>query len=307
MPLDTKQLQQLSTVISEGTYMRAADMLNMSQPSISKNIQLLERSVGAKLLERGRRGAEATVFGRALALRYRRIEAELQQAALDIQELKGVIKGHLKIGATRTAASYIAPLALAKFKDMRPKVVVELTEDRSDRLLEFLEKGEFDLVIGPVYGEVLDPEIQEEFLFNSVLVVVVRPGHPLANRKSVKASDLAPYPFIGVRVSSTPSRQVELLLKASGLQAFPYLLATNSVDTAKRIIERSDHFAVMPKSQVAADSSALHMIELDAPGNSWPIGARWLRYRGANPALQAFLEALRREAEMLDVESGQPE
>lgn len=299
MGLDTKQLQQLSTVIAEGTYMRAAAVLNMSQPAISKNIQMLERAVGAKLLDRGRLGAEPTIFGRALDLRYRRIEAELQQAALDIEELKGVIQGHLRIGATRTAASYIAPLTLAKFKDSRPKVVVELTEDRSDRLLEFLRKGEFDLVIGSVYGEMLDADIEEEFLFNSHLVAVVRPGHPLARQTSVKVSELVPYPFIGVRVGSTPSQQVEGLLKAAGMQGFPYVLATNSVDTAKRIIERSDHFAVMPKSQVAAEGTALHMIELDAPGNSWPIGARWLRYRSANPALLAFLEALRKESKTL--------
>lgn len=297
MGLDTKQLRHLSTVIAEGSFIRAAAVLNISQPAISKSIQLLERAVGAKLLERGRHGAEPTIFGQALALHYRRIEAELQEAARDVEELKGVNQGHLKIGATRTASAYIVPLAVAQLTEQKPKVLVEIMEDRSEHLVENLKNGDVDLIVGPIYGENIDEEIVEKFLFDSRLVVALRPGHPLAERKSLKIADLEAYPFIGIRIGSTLSRQVEVLLKTAGMRGFPYGIATNSVEAAKRIIERSDHFGLMPKSQVAGDGGVLHTIALAEPGNAWPIGVRWLRHRGVNPAVQAFITELKKASE----------
>jgi len=73
-----------------------------------------------------------------------------------------------------------------------PNLVIEITEDRADRLIETLKDGRFDLVVGPIYGEFIEPNLDETFLFNSQLVVVTRPGHPLGARRSVKLSDLKP-------------------------------------------------------------------------------------------------------------------
>lgn len=279
--------------------MRAAAVLNVSQPAVTKSIQLLERAVGAKLLERGRHGAEPTIFGQALALHSQRIEAELQQAARDVAELKGVTQGHLKIGATRTASAYIVPLAVTQLTEGRPKVVIDIMEDRSERLMEMLNDGEVDLIVGPVHGEDINDDVVEEFLFNSHLVVALRQGHPLAKHNSLTLSDLAPYPFIGIRIGSTLSRQVEVLLKNAGMRGFPHGIATNSVPTAKRIIERSNHFGLLPKSQVAGDVRALHTINLDEAGNAWPIGVRWLRHRSPNPAAEAFITELKKAAEIV--------
>lgn len=298
MALDPRQLRHLSTVISEGTFIRAAAVLNVSQPAISKSIQLLERAVGAKLLERGRHGAEPTIFGQALALHSQRIEAELQQAVRDVEELKGVTQGRLKIGATLTATSYIVPLAVIQLTDGKPKVVIEIIEDRSERLIEMLKEAEVDLIVGPVYGENMDDDVVEEFLFNSHLVVALRQGHPLANRATLRLSDLSSYPFVGIRVGSSLSRQVEVLLKSAGMRGFPCGIVTNSVRTAKRIIERSNHFALLPKSQVAGDVRALRTIDLDEPGNAWPIGVRWLRHRSTNPAAEAFIAELKKVSEV---------
>lgn len=301
MSLDTKQLRHLSTIIQEGTFMRAATVLNVSQPAISKSILLLERAVGAKLLERGRHGAEPTIYGQALALHYKRIEAELHQAAQDIAGLKGVTQGHLTIGATRTASSYVVPLAVSGLKARRPNVVVEITEDRADRLVESLKDGRIDLLVGPIYGEFIDSDLEEEFLFNSHLVVVTRPGHPLTRRRSVKLSDLEHYSYVGVRSGSTLFRQVELLLKTAGMAGFRYAVATNSPDAAKRIIERSDYFGLLPKSHVAADVRArlLHVTKLDAAGNNWPLGARWQRDRSTNPAMTTFVGELKTASKRL--------
>jgi DNA-binding transcriptional LysR family regulator len=299
--LDTKQLRHLSTVVREGTFMRAAEALNVSQPAISKSILLLERAVGAKLLERGRHGAEPTIFGQALALRYNRIEAELQQAARDIAELKEVNQGHLTIGATRTASSYIVPVAVSALKALKPNIHIEIIEDRADRLIAALKDARFDLVVGPIYGEFVEPNLEEEFLFNSQLVVVTRAGHPLGKRRSVNLSDLKRYAYVGVRGGSTLSRQVELLLKTAGISGFRYSVATNSADAAKGMIERSDCFGLLPKSHVAAELRAqlLHVTKLNAAGNTWPLGVRWRRDRAANPGMSAFIAELRSASKRL--------
>ena len=301
MRLDTKQLRHLATIVEERTFLRAATVLNVSQPALSKSIQLLERTIGVKLLERGRHGAEPTIYGKALALRYKQIEGELHQAVQDVAAMKEGTEGHLTIGATHTASSYIVPVAVSRLKAARPNIVVEVVEDRANRLLQTLKDGEIDLAVSPIYGEFIDPTLNEDFLFNSNLVVVTRPGHPLGKRKSVKFSDLEPYAYVGARAGNTASRQAELLLKTACISGFRYAVATNSSDMTKRIIEELDYFGLLPHSHVAADVRArlLHAIKLDAAGNVWPIGVRWRKDRISNPMIKIFISELKLAARRL--------
>ena len=128
MKLDVRQLRNLAVVVQEGTFMRAAKALNTSQPALSRSIRLLEDQVGARLLERGRHGARPTPYGKALVLRYRRIEVELRGADYDIEALKGLHQGRLAIGATRTVASYFVAAAVSALKGTKPEIVVEIIE-----------------------------------------------------------------------------------------------------------------------------------------------------------------------------------
>jgi DNA-binding transcriptional LysR family regulator len=298
---DTKQLRHLCTVVEQGTFMRAASTLNISQPALSKSIRLLEHTMGVKLLDRGRHGAVPTPYGKALALRYKRIEAELREANYDIDALKVLGHGNLTIGATKTATSYIVPTAVSALKAHKPNIAIQLIEDRATNLVDALNDGQLDIVVGPIYGESVSSDLAEEFLFNSRLLVITRPGHPLARRKKVTLSELTPYLYVGVGVDNTLSRQIQSLLKRAELPHFRYAVQTNSPQATKDIVRQSDYFGLLPESHVQADlkGKLLHVIELKAAGNSWPFGVRWRRDRSVSPAMNAFFPELKRASRLL--------
>lgn len=295
MRLDTRQLRNLAAVVQEGSFMRAATVLNISQPALSKSIRLLEREVGAKLLERGRHGAKPTSYGKALVFRYKRIEVELRGSAHDIDALKGLSQGHLAIGATRTVASYVVPAAVSALKAARPNIAVEIVEDRATKLIKALKDGQLDIVVGPIHGDSVGDELTEEFLFESRLVIVTRPGHPLTRRRNVTLADLAAYGYVGSDDDSTVARQVQLLLKTAKMTGLPYAVQSNSPQANKEIIRDSEYFGLFPECSVEADVRArlLQVIRFKAAGNAWPFGVRWRRDAASSPAINAFILQLR--------------
>jgi DNA-binding transcriptional LysR family regulator len=295
MRLDTRQLRNLAAVVQEGTFMRAATVLNISQPALSKSIRLLEREVGAKVLERGRHGARPTSYGEALVLRYKRMEVELRGAAHDIDALKGLSQGHLAIGATRTVASYIVPVAVAALKAAKPNIAVEIVEDRAPKLIQTLKDGLLDIVVGPIYGESVGDELTEEFLFESRLVVATRPGHPLARRKHITLANLTAYQYVGSSGDNTVDRQIQLLLKTAKMTGLEYAVRSSSPQASKSIIRHSEYYGLFPELSVEADAQArlLRVTRLKAAGNAWPFGARWRRDAASSPAIAAFMVQLR--------------
>jgi DNA-binding transcriptional LysR family regulator len=289
MRLDTRQLRNLAAVVQEGTFMRAA--------TLSKSIRLLEHEVGASLLERGRHGARPTSYGEALVLRYKRMEVELRGAAHDIDALKGLSQGHLAIGATRTVASYIVPVAVAvaALKAAKPNIAVEIIEDRAPKLIETLKDGLLDIVVGPIYGDSVGDELTEEFLFESRLVVATRPGHPLARRRNITLADLTPYQYVGSSGDNTVDRQIQLLLKTAKMTGLEYAVRSSSPQASKSIIRHSEYFGLFPELSVEADvqDRLLRVTRLKAAGNAWPFGARWRRDAASSPAIGAFIVQLR--------------
>jgi DNA-binding transcriptional LysR family regulator len=295
MKLDTRQLRNLAAVVQEGTFMRAATVLNTSQPALSKSIRLLEHEVGAKVLERGRHGARPTPYGEALVFWYKRIEVDLREAAYHIEALKGLSEGHIAIGATRTVANHIVPAAVSALKVISPNIVVEILEDRAPNLSEALKDGRIDMMVGPVYGDPIGTELQEEFLFASHLVVVTRPGHPLTRRKTVKLRELTRYQYIGSGGDNTVARQVQLLLKTAKMSGLEYAVQSNSPQANKDIIRDSEYFGLLPEIHVETEVRArvLQVSKLNVAGNTWPFGVRWRRNAALSPAMEAFLIQLR--------------
>lgn len=299
--LDTRQLRNLAVVVQQGTFIRAAMVLNTSQPALSKSVRLLEEAVGSKLLERGRHGAKPTPHGKALVSRYMRIEAELRAATQELEALNGLSQGHLAIGTTRTVASYLVPTAVAALKAAKPKIDVKIVEDRAGSLIDALRDRRLDVIVGPIYGESIGDDVSEEFLFESHLVVVTRPGHPLAGRRHLTLKDLSAFQCIGDDGNNTVAWQTQLLLKANRMAGLNYAIRSNSQEASKDIIKHSNYFGLIPDVGVEADAQArlLQVTKLKAEGNAWPFGVRWRREGAANEVRTVFIQKLRTAAQRL--------
>lgn len=179
------QLSALITAVETGSLRRAAERMRLSQPALSRSIRELEQDVGAKLLERTARGVEATVYGKALMVRGKLIDAELRQARNDIANLLAATHGDLSIGVTPVAAFSVLSRMLARFKSTRPQLRVGITEGMGASLINHLRQGDFDFVVGRMYESIDPREFRFDVLFQDSLVAFARRGHFLAHGRRI--------------------------------------------------------------------------------------------------------------------------
>src|SRR5215471_18504706 len=208
LPLDPKRLLELLRIAQHGSFTGAAAALGVSQPALSNSIMVLERALGAPVLERHRRGAALTDVGRLLVSHAAAIKSVLSRAREEVELKKRGLDGSLIIGVSPIACVDIVPDAIARLKRETPDVAVLMHERPDDELIEALRSGEIDVMIGPT-GLVTDPpDIEREVLLRDTFTVTMRSKHPLARRKSLALSQLRNAHWVMPSTLSTMWRQI---------------------------------------------------------------------------------------------------
>lgn len=191
------QLLDFLAVAEEGQFTRAAERLQVAQPSVSAQIRRLEASLRTPLFHRGPGPVTLTDAGAALLPIARRIAADLASINDELSGLDELLRGRVAVGATPSLSATLLPSVLGRFHRLFPGVVIRVSEQGSPQLLEELLGGTLDLVlaIAPIAtkGLASAPLAEEE------LVVVTPPDHPLAGRSSVTVPEIAAHPLVMFR------------------------------------------------------------------------------------------------------------
>ncbi len=162
------ELRHFLLVLEHGTLTAAARRAHLSQPALTASIQRLEAAFGARLLSRGRRGAEATASGRALIPHARAALAAVEDGKRAVAEVEGLRGGEVRLGGGATACTYLLPEVLARFRARHPGVRISLREGFPDGLRAQLHDGVLDLAV--VTGD--DGELWQ----HDELILVAAPG-----------------------------------------------------------------------------------------------------------------------------------
>jgi len=180
--MELRQLEYFLAVAEEANFTRAAERVHISQSGVSAQVRTLENELGAALFDRSGRVAKLTDAGTA-TLPYARAAldavADLRQA---VDEVKGLVRGHLTIGMV--TGCEVPPLfaALAAFHREHPAIELELVEDNSDQLVGAVRAGAVDLALVGVAGQ--PPEhLSAQVIVSEGLVALVPPNCPEATRK----------------------------------------------------------------------------------------------------------------------------
>lgn len=165
-------LKHLLLIAERRSFTRASRAAHLTQPALSASIKRLEQAFGARLLDRGRHGAELTPAGHEVATRARIALAAIEDARRAVAELAGLSKGTVRIGAGATTATYLLPPLLARFRKKHPGVRIVLKELTRDEAADQLERGEIDIAVltGP----------EGEHWRDDAFVLVGAPGQRLA-------------------------------------------------------------------------------------------------------------------------------
>ena len=286
------QLRALIAAREAGNFTLAARRIGIAQPTVHRAIAQLEAEAGRPLFERTAHGPVATRPAQALAQAARLAFAELAQAEADVADTLGREVGRIVVGAMPLSRSSVLPAAIARFREVRPTLPVEVQDGPYDELLAGLRRGEIDLLIGALRDPAPVGDVEERPLFHDDLVLVAGLRHPLAQARGVTVADLAAYPWVVAR-AGTPTRAHFDRLFADGPRPAS-LVEFGSLILMRELLQATDHLGCISRLQARAetDRGLLAILPFDLPGSSRPIGltlrAGWLPTR----AQRQFLDLL---------------
>ena len=186
-------LRYFAEVVHSGSIRGAAERLYVAPSAISRQIALLEEALGASLLERGR-GRSAlrlTAAGEILLRHARATDNELQRVQSDIEALKGLRKGHVRLGLPESLIRDFIPEFLVDFSSRFPGISYGVHVAGTPRLLDLLTTDELDLCLS--FNAATNPDITVLFERLLPVQVLVARGHPLAKREFLRLGDCADY------------------------------------------------------------------------------------------------------------------
>jgi LysR family transcriptional regulator, hydrogen peroxide-inducible genes activator len=183
-----RQLQFLTALRTEGSFVAAAEAVGVTQPTLSAGIKDLEAALGAVLVERGRLGAVLTPAGEEAAERAARALGEVGEMVRAVQAAGEPFSGVFRLGAIPTIAPFLLPRVLPLLKKKFPKLRLQMREDLTGRLVEQLRVRTLDaaLIALPyeAHGVASAPIAEDEFLF------LCPEDHPLAKRNDLSPEHL---------------------------------------------------------------------------------------------------------------------
>ncbi|MHB1265868.1 MAG: LysR family transcriptional regulator [Gemmatimonadaceae bacterium] len=294
MPLNLHALRVFAAVVDAGGFSRAAALLRLSQPAVSKAVAVLEREVGVPLLERGTRGIRLTEAGTALHGRARELFAVERTAEEELRALRGLERGVLRVGASTTIATYLLPPILGAFQAERPGVVIRVASANTRTIARALLQRRLDVAL--VEGPVSDPRIAVERWREDEMAVIAPPTHRLvAARRTIAPASLATEPFISRERGSGTREVAERALAEHGLTP-AVALTLASTEAVKQAVAAGLGLAIVSRA-AAADQLALgRVVEVRVRGLELRRAFTLLRLPGRAPSAvgRAFEELLRR-------------
>ncbi|BDZ54297.1 hypothetical protein GCM10025870_13700 [Agromyces marinus] len=187
--LKVRHLVLLTAIADEGTLVRAAESLHITQPVVTRALREVEDLLGVQLFERMPRGVTPTEYGRAFIERARSVLAELRAADEEVRLLQTGRLGTVTVGTHLAGSNLLLPRAIAALKAEHPRLTVVVREATPDTLQQLLLAGDLDLTVGRL-SPTVPVRLEQERLHQEPIRLVARAGHPVhgGNRASSSPS-----------------------------------------------------------------------------------------------------------------------
>jgi DNA-binding transcriptional LysR family regulator len=240
LPFTLDQLRILQAIASEGSFIRAAENLYVSQPALSLQIQNLEKQLNVVLFERYKKRIKLTDSGQLL-LRYgNRILALCEETYKAIGDLQNLQTGNLIVGASQTTGTYLMPRLIGLFRQRYPQINVQLQVYSTRRIAWAVANGQIDIAIigGEIPYELKDilkkvPYAEDE------LALILPKSHPFSKLEKIRKEDLYSLKFITLDSSSTIKNVIHNRLLDNGIdtERFKIEMELNSIEAIKNAVQ----------------------------------------------------------------------
>ena len=282
-------------VAQSGSMLKAAEVLAISQPVVSKVIADLEQALGVRLFDRSRKGVEPTASGRALLNRGRAAFDELNLGVKEIEYLNDPTTGELRIGSSPALSEGIVFAIVDRLSRQYPRVVIQVALGGTQAQFDELRERRIDLGFARMPGSVPPEDMDQEVLFEDPLVVVAGMKNPWARRRKIELAELIDEPWILSPPDTTNYRAIIGAFRAQGLAAPRIGLKTLSTHLRANLVGSGKFIAPFPNTVFSfyAERFALKALPIALPIWPWPVVILTLKNRTLSPVVQSFLDHLR--------------
>lgn len=290
MEVTLRQLRAFTALARTGGFTRAAESLHITQSALSGLIKELESQLGVRLVDRSTRRIQLSDIGREFHSVATRILRDLDGALENIDNLKRLRRGVVRMAAPQLMASTLIPEVIASFRKAHPDIQVHLQDCAVDNAISQVIRGEVDFSIGP-HRQGLS-ELSTEPLFDLQFMAVFPKNHPLDAKYSVSWEDLVRYPLIALQGQFTERLALDLYRTKS----IPPIKASHEVTFMSTALSMASAglgvTAGLPYAHKLVDLYGLRMRPLVNPA----VKRQFLIYRRANttlpPAAEVFVQHL---------------
>jgi DNA-binding transcriptional LysR family regulator len=294
--MELDQVQAFLAIVRLGGFTRASSSLHLSQPAISRRIQLLERELGAPLFERIRSGIVLTDAGRAFLPHAEALLASMRDGVDAVGAVRGTSQGTVTLAVVGTLASTALTGRLRRFREKHPAIDLRIRTALSAEVSALVRRG--DATLGLRYELDPHPDLISSTVRDEAMVPVCSPRHRLARTRRVEPVALA-----GERWMAFPSRPgtarepylsaLEHRLAACGLSTCE-IIPIDSLTAQKRMVEAGFGLALLPTSSVDEElrSGTLQTLRVSAMRTTIPVVLIRRRHAFQSRATQALIAML---------------
>lgn len=294
--MDVRDLEVFLSVARHLNFTRAGLEVHLSQPSVSVRVRRLEEELGVKLFEQVGKKVALTEAGRQLEPHARRAVAALDDARRVIEEVRGLERGALRIGASTTPGIYLVPQIIAGFKRLHPKIEVRLEIKDTRRVEEGVIGNDYDF--GFVGGHLVGGEIEILPWRTDEIILVAPPGHPLAGKRRVTPNELTKQQFIFRERGSATRAAVNETLRPLSLQP-EAVMEVDNPEAVKQAVRAGLGVAFVSRFAVESELKAGTLVVVKVRGLTIrrELKIAYRKDKHLSRAAQAFIEVARQAAE----------
>jgi DNA-binding transcriptional LysR family regulator len=262
MDFDLRQLKAFVCVVDHSGFGAASKVLHLSQAAVSERIARLEDAVGMRLLDRNPREIRTTSVGRRFYTLARQLLDHGAAISLELEELAGVVRGSLNIGASNIPGEYILPALLPRFCADYPQIELNLRIHDSAEIIDQVRKGEVE--VGIVGSRPPGKQFAIEQLWQDRLLLVVQRGHRLSGRKRVGVKEIGQEAFIMREEGSGTRKLLEAVFSAHAIDLPPVTATLSSTTAVKEAVNAGLGITLLSERAVRKEVAAglLAVVEL---------------------------------------------
>ena len=239
LPFTLQQLRILKAVATEKNFTKAAQVLHLSQPSLSKQIKTLEKNLDILLINREKNKISLTENGKVFLQYSERILALCEESCRALIDLKNGDRGNLTVGASQTIGTYLMPRVLALFAQNYPQIDLKVQVNSTRLIANNVLKREIDIAVvgGEIPNELKKNLIIKDFVEDELSLIISK-SHPFAKKRKINKENLYYLNFITLNSNSTIRKFIDNILIQNGIETkqLKIIMQFNSIEGIKTAV-----------------------------------------------------------------------